>query len=201
MTDSLKALKVYKDYCAIKAHYNNEKYDYFLNNGKTKAGAKSFEARKDKLFFHRLAKHSDYLNYIIANIAYDNSWIGDITLNKHAEENYNTFRKNKQSLSYVIKNDLKKLDPIFRKNFLVLKSDKGDYDHPLALKLYIDKEISLETLTVLSSVTNIYHMWNKTLINDPLWNLVKLPILKHSTFLNFEKSKIIDIILDTCSEW
>ena len=189
-------LSVYKDYCAVKAHYSNLGYDYFLNRGITKAAAASFEKRKDKAFFHKLAKKKNYLNYIIANIAYNNYWIGDIVMSDQADNNYNRFCKYNQSLKYTLKEDIKKLSPKFKDNFLIQKGQ-----HPKILMMFVNNEISLETISILSSITTIYKYWDKNLGNDPLWQGYRLNIIKHERFLDYRKDEVVDIILDTSTGW
>ena len=49
------AADVYLTYCAIKAHFSKNKYDYHKFAGKTKIKRDSFYKRKDRFFFARLA--------------------------------------------------------------------------------------------------------------------------------------------------
>lgn len=189
-------LKVYKDYCAIKTHYVDFKYDYFARNGKTRMGKLSYEKRHDKHFFEKLAKRKDYFNFIVANIAYDDAWIGDICLNAQAEECYKTFIRNRDSLSYVIRSDLKKLQPRFRDNFMV-----DGYNHPSILKQYVGGNITMETMTVLLDITSVGGLWDRKLGDDPLWKMTRVPVLKHKSFLKYRKGDIVEIVLDICDEW
>ena len=50
------AADVYLTYCAIKAHFSKNKYDYHKFAGKTKIKRDSFYKRKDRFFFARLAR-------------------------------------------------------------------------------------------------------------------------------------------------
>ena len=189
-------LKVYKDYCAIKAHYSNPGYDYFVNKGITKASEASFEKRNDKAFFYTLAKKKDYLKYIIANIAYNNYWIGDIVMSDEADDNYNKFRKYNQSLKYTLKTDIKKLSPRFKDNFIV-----RDGQHPKILRMFVNNEISLETISILNAITTSNKYWDNHLGNDPLWQTYRLNIIKHEKFLAYRKDEVVDIILESCKQW
>ena len=127
-----KALKVYQDYVALKAHYTRMPYDYFMSNGKTKASKTSFERRNDKNYFITLSNQKDYFKYLIANIAYSNYWVGDIALNDMADTNYKTFKRRSESLTYTIMSDLKKMNSNFKSNFTVNKS------HPQLLIQYFE---------------------------------------------------------------
>lgn len=188
---------VYRDYVAIKAHYSNPKYDYFKMNGKTRANPKSFEHRRDRAFFNKLAKQKDYRNYIVANVAYNNSWIGDIALNTQADENYKTFVKRTHSLNYLLKTEIKKLAAHhFRDCFLV-----KDGQHPKLLMMFVNNEISLETASILLAITHAHRYWDKVLADDPLWKSYRTVLIKHERFLAYKKQEVVDIILDNCQEW
>ena len=50
--------EVYKMYLALKQHFTKDNYDYQKYNGKVSASEKSFEERRDRFFFKKLAtKH------------------------------------------------------------------------------------------------------------------------------------------------
>ena len=61
--------ETYEKYVALKLHFTSE-YDYFRYNGKTSVTPKSFDVRKDKFHFKRLAtKYDDstIIEYFVAN--------------------------------------------------------------------------------------------------------------------------------------
>lgn len=182
-------LRVYKHYVAIKSHYTNEKYDYYLNRGHTKASLKSYEKRRDKHFFEMLSRKEHWFDYIISNIAYDDYWIGDILLNSDAELNAQKYRARKQALSYIIKQDYKQLNPDFKSNFLKKN------DHPKILQLYVDGEITLETISVLSKMVSSYNYWDKVMEEDILWLTHRIKIMKHHRFFKPNYDKIREIVL------
>ena len=65
------AADVYLTYCAIKAHFSKNNYDYHKFAGKTKIKRDSFYKRKDRFFFARLARKyktkEEIENYLVAN--------------------------------------------------------------------------------------------------------------------------------------
>ena len=66
--------EVYKTYLALRMHFTNEKYDYQKYRGKVTASEKSFEERRDRYFFKKLAtKYSDneLMDYFVANFLHD----------------------------------------------------------------------------------------------------------------------------------
>ena len=54
-------------YIALKNHFTQKRFDYLKYNGKSRMTQKSFDKRKDKIFFQKLAKHEDVQGFLIAN--------------------------------------------------------------------------------------------------------------------------------------
>ena len=52
----MEPIDVYLMYCAMKAHFSKNNYDFHKYGGKTKVSRDSFWKRKDKYFFVKLAK-------------------------------------------------------------------------------------------------------------------------------------------------
>lgn len=89
------AADVYLMYCAIKAHFSRENYDYHKFGGKTKIKRDSFYKRKDRFFFARLAKKyktkEEIEDYLVSNyIACRGAWIG-----KFDDDVYNEWKRKK----------------------------------------------------------------------------------------------------------
>jgi hypothetical protein len=180
---------------ALKNHFTQKNYDYIKYNGKTSVRADSFNTRKDKIFFEKLSKHKDPKGFLIANLVIDEKvWIKDLAYNEVAQTRYNDWIKRIESLTYMFKSELSKLKENFDENFLV-----EEYDHPYLLKLYLQKEISIETLVILVEVTYCFKHWNKKLSEDPVWDQVSFKIKKYKSFLNFDTAKIKSIIVDKFS--
>jgi len=191
----MSAFECYKEYVALKNHFTQKNYDYIKYKGKTSVRADSFNTRKDKIFFEKLAKHKDPKGFILANLIEDQKvWIKDLAYNEVAQTRYNDWIKRTESLTYMFKSDLSKLKENFDDNFVV-----EEYDHPYLLKLYLRKEISIETLVILVEVTSCFKHWNKKLEEDPVWDQVSFKIKKYKSFLNFDTAKIKSIIVDKFS--
>jgi hypothetical protein len=185
--------EAYREYLALKSHFSNKSYDYFKYNGKVKnATIDSYEKRRDKLFFMKLAKHRDPINFLVANfVENDKMWIGNIAYNEEAEKKYFNWLKKNQSLTYVFTNDISNLDENFDSNFLVEQNN-----HPKILKLYLSGEISIETLVILTDLVRCISYWNKNMSDDPIWNDVLLKIQKYKPFIKYDKEKMKKIVVD-----
>ena len=101
-----------------------------------------------------------------------------------------------QSLTYFFKEEVTKL---FEENKFddVLKVESNR--HPILVKKYIQKEVSIETLVILDRILLYKRDYDKKL-NDPVWQLISMRIDKYSSFLNldiFKYRKILkEIILE-----
>ena len=185
--------EAYKLYVALKNHFNSDTYDYFRYGGKTRANVQSFEMRHDKYFFNKLAKHKDTERFVLANIVEDNPnvWVGDLANEQQAENNYKVWLKRQESLSYVFTNDLDNLSPSYNDNLVVEGSN-----HPLLLKLLIQKKVSLETLVVLNDLCGFFRHWNRKIEEDFIWPMVYKKCKKYKPFLRFDKDKLKQIVVD-----
>lgn len=188
----MSALECYKEYLALKNHFNQSSYDYFKYNGKIKVNQSSFDSRKDKLFFQKLAKHPDVHNFLVANLAADSKvWIRDIAYSESAEKIYKDWSKRQQSLSYTFRQELSKLDSNFDDN-LIIKNN----EHPILLKKYLGKEISLETICILLEMTGAKKHWDSKMQYDLIWDNTRIKIEKYTPFIKYDKEKIKTILFD-----
>ena len=191
--------ETYQSYLSMKSHFTNPKYDFFKYGGKSRATMASFNKRKDKYWFEKTSrKYSDeeVLNFLLANFVTtdnpQNLWIGEII--NSGERNYTEWRRRKQSLTYLFKEQIQKL---ICENDLetVFNCSKG---HPPLLKKYLGGEISLETLTILEKVFSFVKNFDKKL-DDPVWESVSLKIKKYTPFINinvFQYKKLLREIVN-----
>lgn len=188
----MSAFECYKEYLALKNHFSKPDYDYFKYNGKLRANADSFNTRKDKLFFQKLAKHPDVHNFLVANLSENEKhWIRDLAYSEDAEKTYKNWLKRQQSLSYVFKQELGKLDSDFNRNFVVKSNE-----HPLLLKLFLAKEISLETLCLLLDLSGAKKHWDSKMQYDLIYDSIRVKIEKYTPFIRCDKEKLRKIVVE-----
>jgi hypothetical protein len=95
--------EVYRDYIALRNHFNSKSYDYFKYGGKSSGNVDSFNKRKDKFFFEKLAKHRDPHHLMLANFAVNpKSWIKEMAYSENAEAVYMDWLKRSQSLTHNV---------------------------------------------------------------------------------------------------
>lgn len=188
----MSAFECYKEYLALKNHFSKPDYDYFKYNGKLRANVDSFNTRKDKLFFQKLAKHPDVHNFLVANLSENEKhWIRDLAYSENAEKTYKNWLKRQQSLSYVFKQELGKLDSDFNRNFVVKNNE-----HPLLMKMFLAKEISLETMCLLLEFTGAKKHWDSKMQYDLVYDSIKIKIEKYTPFIKCERDKLRKIVVD-----
>lgn len=192
MIIAMDGFDAYKTYVALKNHFNSKTYDYFKYNGRCKASKQSFDKRNDKYFFQKLSKQKNIVDFLVANIVYgDNIWVGDVINNTEAEKCYREFLKVRESLSYIFKNDLDKFGDPFLDSFLV-----DDGQHPKALKLYLEKEIHLETLIILNDLSCFMKHWNRKIEDTVVWPMIYNKCKKLRPFLQFDNERMKKIVVD-----
>ena len=182
----------YCTYIGLKQHFNTKTYDFVKYHGKVKAKRESFDKRKDRFFFEKLAKHEDPKSFLLANFLENpKGWIRQLSYGEEAKKIYEEWLKKNQSITYIVKTDISKMDEIFDDNFKVI-----DGQHPKIIKLYLGQDISLETLVILSNMVGCLKYWDKNLESDPIWEEISIKIKKYTPFLQYDMEKIRKICLD-----
>lgn len=180
--------EAYKKFLALKNHFTGS-YDYFKYQGKVSASSDSFERRKDKYHFYKLSKHKDPERYLISNfVNRDLQWIGEL-FNDESESTYIQYIKKIESLTYNFTNDLENLLTSFDENVIVKEGQ-----HPYLLKLYLRKQVSIETLVILNDVFNFFPYWNKKIADTIIWPSVYKKCQKYKPFLQYDIFKCKKIL-------
>jgi len=191
--------ETYQTYLSMKSHFTNKRYDFFKYGGKSRATMTSFNKRKDKYWFEKTSrKYSDQeiTDFLLANFVTTNTpqnlWIGEII--NSGERTYADWMRRQQSLTYLFKEQSKKL--LSEKELEeVFNCSRG---HPPILKKYLGGEISLETLVIFEKIFSFGKKFNRKL-KDPVWETVSMKIKKYVPFLNinvFHYKKILREIVD-----
>lgn len=189
--------EVYKMYLALKNHFTRDKYDYQKYNGKVTASEKSFEERRDRFFFKKLAtKYSekDVLGYFVANFINDpKGYIGSFS-----RDVYTKWKIHQESFTYKFKEDvnvlLDDLEQPYERSFEdIFKAEEGV--HPPLLRRYYANEVSLDTLVIFENCLGYIDNLSKILV-DPIWEDTKMKVTKYKSFLHVDCKKYKGVILD-----
>jgi len=185
--------QVFDDYMALKYHFFG-KYDYFKYKGKI--WRQKLTEENGKLFYEKLAERPDYFDFVLANMAYENTvpWVGDMVHQERYEDNYTRFKAVHQRLHYQFAQDLKKLKNDFDSNFVV-----DNNKLPSIVTLYRRREIELETLVILCAITGCLERWDEEIKDTILWPKISVKIKKYMPFVKYDEKKIKAAILSNFS--
>jgi len=177
--------KAYSIYSSVKLHFTQESYDAFRYNFKTNVRAATFERRKDRYFFEKIARRypneDDLKLFFVDNIVSDNVWIGD--MNDATHEKRNAYR---QALSYNFEKEIKIIrEEAYKYNLDfdgVCKPNSNKTDN-LLLNLYMSQKISADTFVIIDHLVSFIKSL-KSELNDPL-GIVKSTLLTLSKYQKF----------------
>jgi hypothetical protein len=180
----MEAIDTYLMYCALKAHFGKTDYDFVTYHGKTRIKRDSFYKRKDRGFFVKISKkyktEENVKNYFVSNFIKD----GKGYVSNFSDENYEEW-KDKRANFY---NQFTLEIGPFVENFNPIFFIKDD-EHPILLKEYLGKRVSLETLIILDELVEFTKTWNKKLSEDYIWQDIKKLMNNYKRFLTLDKNK------------
>lgn len=180
----MEAIDTYLMYCALKAHFGKTDYDFVTYHGKTRIKRDSFYKRKDRSFFVKISRkyktEENIKNYFVSNFIKDSKGY----VSNFSDENYEEW-KDKRANFY---NQFTLEIGPFVKNFNPIFFIKDD-EHPILLKEYLGKRVSLETLIILDELVEFTKTWNKKLSEDYIWQDIKKLMNNYKRFLTLDKNK------------
>ena len=180
----MEAIDTYLMYCALKAHFGKTDYDFVTYHGKTRIKRDSFYKRKDRSFFVKISRkyktEENVKNYFVSNFIKDSKGY----VSNFSDENYEEW-KDKRANFY---NQFTLEIGPFVKNFNPIFFIKDD-EHPILLKEYLGKRVSLETLIILDELVEFTKTWNKKLSEDYIWQDIKKLMNNYKRFLTLDKNK------------
>ena len=178
--------KCYVTYLALKLHFSGS-YDFFKYGGKTSASVSSYETRRDRYQFEKLARHLDPVGVMLAHLSADpKAWIGAIS---PTSETYTAFVRRTDAIPYTLRSDLSNIKDDIDDNLEV-----PDGQHPYLLSALIADRVSLESVCVLQSLYNFVPYWDEAIKDPIIWPENRKRILKLLPFLDIDKQKAQEVI-------
>lgn len=173
----------------MKKHFTSDGYDYHKYHGKIRASYDKYRTRNDAYFFEKLSHRDDPEKLMLSNmIVKPNVWIREI-LEQDGEDRYVEWQRKIDSLSRTFQQDLVLLDDNYQANFTSVKGQ-----HPLIMTMYIQKKISLETLTIFATIANIFPYWEKEIVDKIVAGDIIRLIKKYRPFLEIDEKKFKNIV-------
>ena len=185
--------ETYVLYLAIKTHFTTVSYDFFKYNKSIKVKEETFNKRKDKIFFQKLALHPEVEDFLVANLSLNPKiYIRSLAYSEECKKTYKSWISKKLSLTYIFKNEVNTLQNNFNENII-----SKDNNHPILFKQYLADVISKETLCIILTLNpQIISYWDDKLKYDLLWQEQRLNIIKYIPFIDFDHEKFKKILLD-----
>ena len=183
----------YKLYNALKLHFETDGYDAVKYNYKSNVTPQSFFKRKDKYFFAKLAKkyNGNLKDFYISQFVNTESYVGDM-MDEEAEKNYLDYKRIQESIHRVFSIDINILGEQERKFDELFKSYHGQL--PLVVKLWLQEEISLETVVILDSILGFVERESDNITDTIIWPDLKRRINKYKPFVNYTKDKCMKLL-------
>ena len=177
--------EVYKVYMALKLHFTTKSYDITQTKGAVRAKKETFLKRKDILSFRKLArdfKRSEIIDILVANFVSGDKWGG--IFDAQSLETHKKWLTTKQKMLYNFGTDLDNI--LFRMEKDDLKSGVNEGGHPLIFRMYMSRDINLETLVMLEKL----RPYTDSYYDDFVLEDVCLLISKYKPFVRFDKESI-----------
>ena len=190
---------VYRMYLAMKLHFTNTNFDYFVSGGKTNAKEQTYQQRNDFYFFETVArkyKKEEVQNLLLASFILSKDptkvWIGDIR--ESGKDRWLALIKLQQSLGYIVEQDTDSVvEHMDDQGYTFNNLFETMGGHPPLLKLYIKRRINLETLIIYDMILGFMKEWDKKLI-DPLWENISFKVKKYKPFLSINTTKYRELL-------
>jgi len=185
----LNGYDLYCTYQAIKLHFTSEQYNFFHYDGKTKVSVDAFQKRRDKFLFHRLARKyrdDEMVPFLVSNFVYsDGNWTKSL-LEEEAEQTYREWKRITDSMTKIYEEDLRKIATKETFNDL-FKVEDGQF--PKLLVLFMQKDVTIETMVILNNIFNFISIWDKKISDDIIYPKISRKIRKYGSFLNVNVDK------------
>lgn len=198
----------FETYLAFKLHFSKDSYNFFKFNGKTKVNFVSFQNRKDRYFFDKIAakikKEEFIFKMLVEYLENPNFWIRDV-VSASNKEKYLSWKGYIESFEYSFRADLGVI-----REYCILTNTKiqdvfslKNQSHPLIFKMFLSGKIRIETFICIDMLLQISKEMNALSANDPIWEEKFRLMKKYYPFINKfvpEKKILKKIFLEVLSD-
>lgn len=179
----------YKLYLAVRLHFTNDKYDIVESRGRTKTSEYSYEAKKDKFRFDRIASRftqPEAINFLVANIVNGDHYCG--IYSQESNDVYLSWKGRKSQMEYLFDNDVTTL------YYEALRAGVRDIfscedGHPFILKRYLSNKISIENLVIMNKLSPFVNKIDEQISDDIVWGDIRRRIIKYSVFVKIKEHR------------
>lgn len=181
----------YRVCLALRLHFVDKKYDYFQYNGMVKLNEETFNKKREKFRFAKLAKkfeEADFVEFCVSNfVGHD---INQVIKNLGDGESlkiYERWKTNCQKLSEIVFRESQWIRQTFDSDKLQNLTRAVGGTHPLLLVCFYSENISLETLVVYNRLFSFIDEWDQTVNDQIMWPDTSLMIRKYTPFIKIDE--------------
>jgi len=195
---SREGFDAYQLYLGIKLHFHSDSYNFITYNGKVKADINSFLKRKDKYHFGKLYKtyKTELKDFFVANLSQHDLWAGDL-LNEESDRRYIEWKKKHQKLFYMFETEVSDL---LRSKTIKQVIEVKNGQHPILLKEFMRKSISIETMCILDDIMGFLPTWSKLIGEQVIYPDLQNRISKYKSFISYDFKKYKERLIELCSQ-
>ena len=137
----------------------------------------------------------DLQDFYVANLSHKDYWAGDL-LDEECDKRYKEWKRRNQKLTYMFETEVSDL---LRKKHInkVLECKNGQ--HPILLKQYLAKKISLETLCIMDEIIGFTQDWIRLINEKVVYPEVHNKINKYKSFLTYPSQEYKNKLIEICS--
>lgn len=191
------AYEVYRYYLALRLHFTTDAYDVVKQRGKVKASKQAFLKRKDLFAIRKIAdtySDKEVVNFLVSNFVSGDRWGG--VFDTEAKDRYLDWKKRIESLTYLFDKEISVINNFCSNKGIefehIFVSEKNQ--HPYIIKLFLRKDISIETLVILECMFNYSKQLDEVLATDLVWPDISRLIKKYKPFLEVNLNKYTKIL-------
>jgi hypothetical protein len=175
----------YKCYLAFRSHFTTDSYDIIKYRGRVSAKLETFEKRKDRYRFEKLARNSsdkEIVDTYLANFTSKPDYSG--LFDDQTETRYKKWSAYQQALSYNFGNEVKYLLEDAKSSGLCYNDvfDSSDRQHPPVLTAYLGKSISVDTFVILDRLNS----FTNKMVDDVVTKDILRTARKYDPFLKVD---------------
>lgn len=177
--------ETFKLYVALKKHFTSKSYDIVKTKGAISISKDSFDKRRDLIQLYKISKNykrKEIIDLLVANFA-----SGDKSANIFGTEYVEIYKKwltRRKRLLYNLDTDLDNI--IFRMEKEDIKSATKEGQHPLIFRMYMGKDIHIETLVIMEKL----YPFVEDYANDQYLDDICLLVEKYKPFVRFDKDNV-----------
>ena len=192
------AFEAYEAYIALKKHFDHKSsYDFFKYHGKMKLNKSSFDTRRDKFYFKKIANlfpmRDDLVNFYVSGfIRNPKMWIRDF-VGVEADNFYIKWKAYQESLGYNFQQDVTRVYELCDGDWVsTLRCNGGQ--HPELLNYYTNNEIQMESMIGLNVVLSFFDDLNNTIDDPIIWPGLYKTFTQYQPFLRIDPKRYKKIV-------